>query len=54
MEGCTRWIKIDHVLRGGDAVKQAYEAVVNNGLGPENGLIMSLWDEDENLVASKF
>jgi len=52
MQDGTSWVKIDHV-RGGDAVKQAYEAVAKNGISPEKGLIWSLWDEDENHVASK-
>ena len=52
MQDCTSWVKIDHVC-GGDAVKQAYEAVAKNGLGPEKGLIWSLWNKDEKYVASK-
>ena len=47
MRDCTNWVKMDRI-RGGNAVKQAYEAVAKTGLGPEKGLIWSLWDEDDH------
>ncbi|KAF5379077.1 hypothetical protein D9615_005976 [Tricholomella constricta] len=43
MVDCVGWVKMDRVY-GGAAVRQAYEEVAKRGLGPERGLIWSLWD----------
>jgi len=52
MKDCVNWVRLDHVY-GGEAVKKAYEDVVNGGLGPDKGFIWSLWDEEDGEVASK-
>ncbi|KAF8068953.1 hypothetical protein FPV67DRAFT_1561706 [Lyophyllum atratum] len=45
MVDCVGWVKMDRVY-GGAAVKQAYEEVAKRGLGPDRGLIWSMWDEE--------
>ena len=44
MKDCVAWVKLDHV-RGANSVKRAYEKVAKDGLGPDRGLIWSLWGE---------
>jgi hypothetical protein len=39
---CRNWVKMDHIF-GGEGVKAAYEDVAKGGLGPDKGLIWSLW-----------
>ncbi|KAG6908002.1 hypothetical protein DXG01_006537 [Tephrocybe rancida] len=46
MEDCKGWVRMERVY-GGAAVKRAYEEVAQHGLGPDRGLVWSLWDEDE-------
>ncbi|KAG6828346.1 hypothetical protein H0H92_008285 [Tricholoma furcatifolium] len=45
MEDCGGWVKMERVY-GGEAVKRAYEAVVQRGLEPQRGLVWSLWEKD--------
>ncbi|KAG5654418.1 hypothetical protein H0H81_002607 [Sphagnurus paluster] len=40
------WVAMERVY-GGENVCRAYEEVAKHGLGPERGLIWSLWDKDE-------
>lgn len=44
MQDGAAWIAIRHV-RGGSAVKGAYEEIARGGLGPQCGMIWSMWDE---------
>lgn len=46
MRDGSDWIAIKYV-RGGKAVKTAYENVAKGGLGPNSGMIWSLWDDAE-------
>ena len=43
MRNCGSWVKMRHIL-GGDAVKLAYGKVAKGDLGPDEGMIWSLWD----------
>ena len=45
MDDCGNWVKMVHVF-GGSGVKVAYEDVVQGGLGPDTGLIWSMWEKD--------
>jgi hypothetical protein len=51
MVDCIGWVKMDRVY-GEENVKEAYEAVAKNGLGPAQGLVWSMW-EGENTLISK-
>jgi hypothetical protein len=44
MKDCGSWVKMAHVF-GGEGVMAAYEDIVKGGLGPERGLVWSLWDK---------
>jgi len=46
MNDCKGWVEMHRVF-GAENVKAAYEDVVKDGLGPERGLIWSLWDMDK-------
>ena len=45
MEDCTNWVELQRVY-GGLEVKNAYRKLSREGLGPDKGLIWSLWDGD--------
>ena len=49
---CRNWVKIDHIF-GGEGVKAAYKDVVKGDLGPDKGLIWSLWPEKADDLLSK-
>ena len=42
MRDCDKWVNMDRVF-GGEGVKAAYEDVIKGDLGPDRGLIWSLW-----------
>jgi hypothetical protein len=46
MKDCGNWVKMGHVF-GGEGVKAAYEDVAKGGLGPDTGLIWSMWEKDQ-------
>ncbi|KAG6877305.1 hypothetical protein C0993_008730, partial [Termitomyces sp. T159_Od127] len=46
MEDCQGWVKVERVY-GGQDVTMAYELVAERGVGPEKGLVWSLWDREE-------
>ncbi|KAF8235026.1 hypothetical protein L208DRAFT_1393236 [Tricholoma matsutake] len=50
MTDCIGWVKLDRVYA--DGVRNAYENVMKNGLGPDEGQIWSLWNK-QNLMLSK-
>jgi len=45
MEDCTGWVELQHVY-GAAGVDEAYRKLSREGLGPDKGLIWSLWDGD--------
>ncbi|KAJ3486962.1 hypothetical protein NLJ89_g11759 [Agrocybe chaxingu] len=45
MQDCTGWVELERV-NGPAAVKKAYEKLSKEGLGPDKGLIWSLWDKE--------
>ncbi|PFH50592.1 hypothetical protein AMATHDRAFT_144700 [Amanita thiersii Skay4041] len=50
MRDCVDWVKIERRY-GIKNVKEAYELLLQEGIGPDTGLIWSLWnDEDKHLV----
>ncbi|KNZ78671.1 hypothetical protein J132_10776 [Termitomyces sp. J132] len=49
MRDCQGWVKMERVY-GGQGVKMAYEEVAEKGVGPEKGLVWSLWDREEKEV----
>ena len=51
MEDCTGWVALKHVC-GVVGVEAAYKKLSREGLGPEEGLILSLWDEDASKLLS--
>ncbi|KAF9555438.1 hypothetical protein CPC08DRAFT_642870 [Agrocybe pediades] len=51
----AQWVRLQRVY-GPERVKNAYEALTREGLGPDCGLIWSLWDEDKvsnNIIQSR-
>ncbi|KAF8636936.1 hypothetical protein AX17_003187 [Amanita inopinata Kibby_2008] len=52
MADCVDWVKIDR-YNGAHVVKQAYEQLVRDGIGPEIGLIWSLWESDQQQIQSR-
>jgi hypothetical protein len=36
----------NHACVGGENVRQVFKKVVANGMGPEQGYIWSMWDEE--------
>ncbi|KAF9467836.1 hypothetical protein BDZ94DRAFT_1376575 [Collybia nuda] len=50
MVDCVGWVKIDRIY-GANDVKEAYEKVAKYGLGPAHGLVWSMWDKGDALVA---
>ncbi|TDL15570.1 hypothetical protein BD410DRAFT_796257 [Rickenella mellea] len=57
MRDCRGWVKMECV-EGGENVLPAYEKVVKDGVGPEKGLVWSMWDrtqteEERNTNSSK-
>jgi len=53
MEDCTGWVALKHVY-GVVGVEAAYKKLSTEGLGPDKGLIWSLWDDDASkLLSSK-
>ncbi|KAG6873181.1 hypothetical protein C0995_001791 [Termitomyces sp. Mi166 len=49
VEDCRRWVRMEKVY-GGQGVKRAYEEIAERGVGPEKGLVWSLWDREEKEV----
>ena len=47
MEDCIGWVELKHVY-GAAGVEKAYRKLSREGLGPDKGLIWSLWDGDTN------
>jgi len=47
MADCTKWVELEH-LYGPAQVKDAYERLTKEGLGPDKGLIWSLWDDESS------
>ena len=45
MEDCTNWVELKRVY-GATGVEEAYRKLSKGGLGPDKGLIWSLWDGD--------
>jgi hypothetical protein len=45
MMDCTKWVELERVY-GPAPVKEAYERLAKEGLGPEKGFIWSLWDDE--------
>jgi hypothetical protein len=45
LEDCTGWVELKRVY-GAAGVEEAYRNLSRNGLGPDKGLIWSLWDGD--------
>lgn len=45
MEDCTGWVELKRVY-GATGVEEAYRKLSKEGLGPDKGLIWSLWDGD--------
>lgn len=45
MEDCTGWVELERVY-GAAGVEKAYRKLSREGLGPDKGLIWSLWDGD--------
>ncbi|KAG7085751.1 hypothetical protein E1B28_003294 [Marasmius oreades] len=41
---CVPWIEIERVY-GPKSVKESYERIVRSGLGPDKGLVWSLWEK---------
>ena len=41
---CADWVQLERV-NGAMAVKSAYDRLAKEGLGPDKGLIWSMWDE---------
>ena len=52
MEDCTRWVELKLVY-GAAEVEKAYRKLSREGLGPDKGLIWSLWDGDTTFESSK-
>ena len=46
MEDCIGWVELKRVY-GADEVEKAYRQLSKEGLGPEKGLIWSLWDDGD-------
>ncbi|KAH9478709.1 hypothetical protein JR316_0009169 [Psilocybe cubensis] len=46
MDDCQDWVKLERVY-GPANVRDAYLKLVKEGLGPDKGLIWSLWDSDD-------
>lgn len=45
MRDCRAWVRIERV-RGGAQVLRAYAELSASGVGPEKGLVWSLWDDE--------
>lgn len=52
IQDCVRWVKLERVY-GAGAVKNAYERLAKEGLGPDKGLIWSLWDNDNYISSAR-
>jgi hypothetical protein len=44
------WVKMERVY-GEESVREAYEKIAQGGLGPQKGLVWSLWGEHEQVKA---
>ena len=42
------WVKLERHF-GVEAVKRAYDRLVREGIGPEAGLIWSLWEQESQI-----
>ena len=45
MQDCTEWVQLERIS-GPQAVRDAYVKLAKEGLGPDKGMIWSLWDEE--------
>ncbi|KAG6897421.1 hypothetical protein C0992_001735 [Termitomyces sp. T32_za158] len=52
MEVCKGWVRVERVY-GGQDVMTAYTMVAERGVGPEKGLVWSLWDREEKVLKAK-
>ncbi|KAL0068332.1 hypothetical protein AAF712_004719 [Marasmius tenuissimus] len=43
MKECVGWIEVERIY-GPQAVKKSYERIASSGVGPDKGLVWSLWD----------
>ena len=48
MVDCTKWVELERVY-GPAGVKEAYGRLAKEGLGPDKGLIWSLWDNEKKI-----
>ncbi|KDR79940.1 hypothetical protein GALMADRAFT_116466 [Galerina marginata CBS 339.88] len=48
MTDCLGWVELERVY-GAENVKEAYGRLAKEGLGPDKGLIWSLWDEETEI-----
>ncbi|ESK83666.1 hypothetical protein Moror_2166 [Moniliophthora roreri MCA 2997] len=53
MKDCVKWVKIERTY-GPKAVKKEYERIAKSGVGPDKGLVWSLWESEKaNLEKAK-
>ena len=52
MQDCRRWVELERVY-GAENVLQAYRKLVKDGVGPDKGLIWSLWDGEDGVGEGK-
>ena len=52
LRDCPGWVELDHT-RGAQAVQVAYQRLSKEGLGPEKGMIWSLWDAEPGIMMSR-
>lgn len=52
MEDCKGWVRVERVY-GGHDVMTAYQVVAERGVGPEKGLVWSLWDREEKVSKAR-
>ncbi|KXN84064.1 hypothetical protein AN958_00514 [Leucoagaricus sp. SymC.cos] len=52
MHDCKPWLSLERV-RGPRNVEKAYGEVVKGGVGPERGMIWSMWDEEAEKIEAK-
>ena len=46
MEDCIGWVELKRVYAAA-GIEEAYRKLSREGLGPDKGLIWSLWDEEK-------
>lgn len=52
LRDCPGWVELEHT-RGAQAVQVAYQRFSKEGLGPDKGMIWSLWDAEPEIMLSK-